>query len=58
MEYLRVGMPPENWQHFAWKRMHLKKKKDALRDEYDDLSDLNAIQMENVREWEMQFKEK
>ncbi|ERE91815.1 membrane-associated progesterone receptor component 2-like protein [Cricetulus griseus] len=30
--------------------------KDALRDEYDDLSDLNAVQMESVREWEMQFK--
>ncbi|XP_053113278.1 membrane-associated progesterone receptor component 2 [Hemicordylus capensis] len=32
--------------------------KDALRDEYDDLSDLNAVQMESVREWEMQFQEK
>ncbi|XP_062296422.1 membrane-associated progesterone receptor component 2 [Scomber scombrus] len=32
--------------------------KDALRDEYDDLSDLNAVQMESVREWEMQFMEK
>ncbi|XP_060035072.1 membrane-associated progesterone receptor component 2 [Erinaceus europaeus] len=32
--------------------------RDALRDEYDDLSDLNAVQMESVREWEMQFKEK
>ncbi|XP_072192524.1 membrane-associated progesterone receptor component 2 [Excalfactoria chinensis] len=32
--------------------------KDALRDEFDDLSDLNAVQMESVREWEMQFKEK
>ncbi|XP_066488386.1 membrane-associated progesterone receptor component 2 [Tiliqua scincoides] len=32
--------------------------KDALREEYDDLSDLNAVQMESVREWEMQFKEK
>ena len=30
--------------------------KDALKDEYDDLSDLNAVQMESVREWEMQFK--
>lgn len=29
--------------------------KDTLRDEYDDLSDLNAVQMESVREWEMQF---
>lgn len=32
--------------------------KDALKDEYDDLSDLNAIQMEGDRECEMQFKEK
>ncbi|XP_072313806.1 membrane-associated progesterone receptor component 2 [Eucyclogobius newberryi] len=32
--------------------------KDALRDEYDDLSDLTAVQMESVREWEMQFMEK
>ncbi|XP_038838915.1 membrane-associated progesterone receptor component 2 [Salvelinus namaycush] len=32
--------------------------KDALREEYDDLSDLNAVQMESVREWEMQFMEK
>ncbi|CAM9172722.1 unnamed protein product, partial [Bubo scandiacus] len=31
---------------------------DALRDEYDDLSDLNAVQIQSVREWEMQFKEK
>ncbi|XP_077984633.1 membrane-associated progesterone receptor component 1-like [Glandiceps talaboti] len=31
---------------------------DALRDEYDDLSDLNAMQMESIREWEMQFEEK
>uniref|UniRef100_F7EJ04 Progesterone receptor membrane component 2 n=1 Tax=Monodelphis domestica TaxID=13616 RepID=F7EJ04_MONDO len=30
--------------------------KEALKDEYDDLSDLNAVQMESVREWEMQFK--
>lgn len=29
--------------------------KNALRDEYDDLSDLTAVQMEIVREWEMQF---
>ncbi|XP_055910171.1 membrane-associated progesterone receptor component 1-like [Eupeodes corollae] len=27
-------------------------------DEYDDLSDLNAMEMDSVREWEMQFKEK
>ncbi|XP_017295053.1 membrane-associated progesterone receptor component 2 [Kryptolebias marmoratus] len=32
--------------------------KNALRDEYDDLSDLTAVQMESVREWEMQFMEK
>ncbi|XP_067899059.1 membrane-associated progesterone receptor component 2 [Heterodontus francisci] len=32
--------------------------KEALRDEFDDLSDLNAVQMESVREWEMQFMEK
>jgi membrane-associated progesterone receptor component len=25
---------------------------------YDDLSDLNSMEMESVREWEMQFKEK
>ncbi|XP_041359509.1 membrane-associated progesterone receptor component 1-like [Gigantopelta aegis] len=31
---------------------------EALRDEYDDLSDLNSMQMESVREWEMQFTEK
>lgn len=29
--------------------------KGFLRDEYDDLSDLTAVQMESVREWEMQF---
>lgn len=28
------------------------------KDEYDDLSDLNAMEMDSVREWEMQFKEK
>ncbi|XP_053664911.1 membrane-associated progesterone receptor component 1-like [Anopheles marshallii] len=27
-------------------------------DEYDDLSDLNSHEMESMREWEMQFKEK
>ncbi|CAL1576261.1 unnamed protein product [Knipowitschia caucasica] len=32
--------------------------KGALREEYDDLSDLSAVQMESVREWEMQFMEK
>lgn len=32
--------------------------KGALREEYDDLSDLTAVQMESVREWEMQFMEK
>ena len=29
---------------------------DALKSEYDDLSDLNSLQMESVREWEMQFQ--
>ncbi|XP_045480036.1 membrane-associated progesterone receptor component 1-like [Harmonia axyridis] len=27
-------------------------------EEYDDLSDLNSIEMDSVREWEAQFKEK
>ena len=31
---------------------------EALKDEYDDLSDLNSMQMESVREWEAQFTEK
>lgn len=31
---------------------------DAVRDTYDDLSDLNTMQMDSVREWEMQFTEK
>lgn len=31
---------------------------DSLRDDYDDLSDLNSMQLESVREWEMQFTEK
>lgn len=26
------------------------------KDEYDDLSDLSAMEMDSVREWEMQFK--
>lgn len=26
--------------------------------EYDDLSDLNSMEMDSVREWEMQFKGK
>lgn len=26
--------------------------------EWDDLSDLNQMEMESVKEWEMQFKEK
>ncbi|CAH0559874.1 unnamed protein product [Brassicogethes aeneus] len=30
----------------------------AKEEEYDDLSDLNSFEMESVREWEMQFKEK
>jgi len=29
-----------------------------IRDTYDDLSDLNSMQMESVLEWEMQFTEK
>lgn len=29
--------------------------KDAVKDEYDDLSDLNSMQMDSLREWEMQF---
>jgi hypothetical protein len=28
---------------------------DVLKSEYDDLSDLNSMQMDSVREWEMQF---
>ena len=28
---------------------------EAIKDEYDDLSDLNSMQMESIREWEMQF---
>ncbi|XP_067642253.1 membrane-associated progesterone receptor component 1 [Eurosta solidaginis] len=28
------------------------------KEDYDDLSDLNAMEMDSVREWEMQFKEK
>ena len=31
---------------------------EALKDEYDDLSDLNLEQMERVKEWEMQFTDK
>ncbi|PSN48647.1 Membrane-associated progesterone receptor component 2 [Blattella germanica] len=30
----------------------------GTKDEYDDLSDLNTMEMDSVREWEMQFKEK
>uniref|UniRef100_UPI00358E8B6A membrane-associated progesterone receptor component 2 n=1 Tax=Myxine glutinosa TaxID=7769 RepID=UPI00358E8B6A len=32
--------------------------REALRDTYDDLADLTPVQMESVREWDMQFKEK
>ncbi len=28
---------------------------ESIKDEYDDLSDLNSMQMESIREWEMQF---
>ena len=31
---------------------------DQFRDEYDDLADLTASQLEAVREWERQFREK
>ena len=31
---------------------------DAFRNEYDDLLDLSSMQMESVREWEMQFQGK
>ncbi|XP_060065251.1 membrane-associated progesterone receptor component 1-like [Ylistrum balloti] len=31
---------------------------EAIKDEFDDLSDLTSMQMESVREWEMQFTEK
>jgi hypothetical protein len=27
----------------------------SSKDDYDDLSDLNTVEMESVREWEMQF---
>jgi len=30
----------------------------SFKDEYDDLSDLNSMQMDSVLEWEMQFQEK
>ncbi|ESO12778.1 hypothetical protein HELRODRAFT_145643, partial [Helobdella robusta] len=30
---------------------------DAIRDTYDDLSDLTSKQMEQIKEWEMQFTE-
>ncbi|XP_032886131.1 membrane-associated progesterone receptor component 1 [Amblyraja radiata] len=32
--------------------------KEALRDEYDELSDLNAMQLESLHEWEMQFNQR
>ena len=28
---------------------------EVLKDEYDDLSDLSSMQMDSIREWEMQF---
>jgi membrane-associated progesterone receptor component len=30
----------------------------AVKDEYDDLSDLNSMQLESLKEWEMQFMER
>jgi membrane-associated progesterone receptor component len=30
----------------------------AVKDEYDDLSDLNSMQLESLQEWEMQFMER
>lgn len=30
----------------------------CVKDDYDDLSDLNAMEMDSVREWEAQFKGK
>lgn len=32
--------------------------KDVIKDEFDDLSDLSGMEMESVKEWEMQFTEK
>lgn len=32
--------------------------KETLKEDFDDLSDLNSEQMDSVREWEMQFMEK
>jgi len=32
--------------------------KSVIKDEFDDLSDLNSMQMDSLREWEMQFTEK
>jgi membrane-associated progesterone receptor component len=31
---------------------------EAIKDEYDDLSDLNSMQMDSLKEWETQFLEK
>ncbi|EDO47007.1 predicted protein, partial [Nematostella vectensis] len=31
---------------------------EAIKDEYDDLSDLNGMQQDSLREWEQQFDEK
>lgn len=28
----------------------------CVKDDYDDLSDLNSMEMDSVREWEAQFK--
>ncbi|XP_043912990.1 membrane-associated progesterone receptor component 1 [Protopterus annectens] len=32
--------------------------KESLKDEYDDLSDLNSMQQDSLSEWEMQFEQK
>ncbi|XP_062917171.1 membrane-associated progesterone receptor component 1-like [Mobula hypostoma] len=32
--------------------------KEALSEEYDDLSDLDAMQLESLQEWEMQFSQR
>ena len=31
---------------------------EAVKDEYDDISDLNGMQLDSLKEWEMQFMER